>query len=250
MTAVRFLLLVLGKFVRSLPNSVLVTTGSALGWFLHRAIRFRYSVVRRQFDVVFGAEFDDSNKKRLIAEFYRHIGLVVLELLQLPGINRSTFGRRFVYHGEEHLKQALSKGKGAIVLCGHVGNWEYMGLGWALRGYSVGAIVKEMKSELGNVFTDVIHANFSYRLFISHTENLFFNVFLSFNWLFYLILIVPWAVSITATGSASADPATIQPKIIKVNNNDAIFCMQPPKMLKMVYSGTIELQAVRELRSR
>ncbi len=36
-----------------------------------------------------------------------------------------------------------------------------------------------------NVF--IPHANFSYRLFFSHAENLFFNVFLSFNWLFYLI---------------------------------------------------------------
>jgi cellulose synthase/poly-beta-1,6-N-acetylglucosamine synthase-like glycosyltransferase len=39
-----------------------------------------------------------------------------------------------------------------------------------------------------NVF--VPNANFSFKLFISHSENLFFNVFLSFNWLFYLISLV------------------------------------------------------------
>ncbi len=49
--------------------------------------------------------------------------------------------------GEEHLKQALSRGKGAIALSAHLGNFTLIGSRLAADGYPFTALVKQSKDE-------------------------------------------------------------------------------------------------------
>ncbi|MDH5174724.1 MAG: lysophospholipid acyltransferase family protein [Elusimicrobiota bacterium] len=49
---------------------------------------------------------------------------------------------KFVLEGEENLKRALSRGKGAIGLCAHFGNFTLMGTGLTSRGYPYALIVR------------------------------------------------------------------------------------------------------------
>jgi KDO2-lipid IV(A) lauroyltransferase len=50
--------------------------------------------------------------------------------------------------GEEGLREALERGRGAILLSGHFGNWELMGGSLALRGYPVDFLVRPQRNPL------------------------------------------------------------------------------------------------------
>jgi KDO2-lipid IV(A) lauroyltransferase len=69
--------------------------------------------------------------------------LNVLELLGAARGNGVGLVRSVALRGEEHIRSALSGGKGVILATFHSGNWELAGLALALRGYPVTTIAGE-----------------------------------------------------------------------------------------------------------
>jgi KDO2-lipid IV(A) lauroyltransferase len=53
----------------------------------------------------------------------------------------------FTVDGEEHLRAMLAQGKGAIVITGHIGNWELLAAYFAWHGYPVAAIARRIYAE-------------------------------------------------------------------------------------------------------
>ncbi len=69
--------------------------------------------------------------------------LNVLELLGAARRSGADLVGRVTLRGEEHIRSALSGGKGVILATFHSGNWELAGLTLALRGYPVTTIAGE-----------------------------------------------------------------------------------------------------------
>lgn len=113
--------------------------------------------------------------------------LNVLELLRAAG-DRKLIDRTNL-HGQEHIDDALSQGRGLILATFHLGNWELAGIGLALRGYPITTVAgeqlhrawsedaKELKRRLGirvidpragcrTLFRD-LHAN---RIIVLHID--------------------------------------------------------------------------------
>jgi KDO2-lipid IV(A) lauroyltransferase len=76
---------------------------------------------------------------------YRHLGMNVVEFLRLLGGCFDEIDRLVSVSGEEHAREALSRGKGALALVSHVGNWEYLALSMARRFHPTGIIIKDIK---------------------------------------------------------------------------------------------------------
>ena len=148
----RFLVGCVVTVFRLLPQWLAVRIGLGLGWSLLHLARFRRRVVRLQLRAALGADHTAAELQAILGDFYRHLGLLVVELLRLPGISGAAARSCTVFHGEEHLKRALASGRGVILVCGHVGNFELAAIALAARGYRVGAVVKEMKVGIGEVF--------------------------------------------------------------------------------------------------
>ena len=69
---------------------------------------------------------------RLVHRVCKNFGANFVEDLMLPRILRRKSLRDFSHvEGEEHLHAALAKGRGAIMVTGHFGNWELAGLALA-----------------------------------------------------------------------------------------------------------------------
>src|SRR6266498_2579841 len=74
--------------------------------------------------------------RRVAAQFYEHLCLTFVEIVRLPYWSRERVLAASAEHaGEEHLEAALAEGKGAILITGHIGNWEMAGAMLGLRGY-------------------------------------------------------------------------------------------------------------------
>jgi len=72
---------------------------------------------------------------------FQYFGRYLVEFLRLPRLNRRTFLKSVSVEGLEHLDAALARGKGAIGVSAHFGNWELGAAGLALLGYRTNVIV-------------------------------------------------------------------------------------------------------------
>lgn len=82
-------------------------------------------------------------RKGMLSKIYSHFASTLVEyIVALNEPNMLTEWYKVV-KGKGYLDEALARGRGAVLLFGHLGNWELMG-GWlALCGYPVYAMVRK-----------------------------------------------------------------------------------------------------------
>jgi KDO2-lipid IV(A) lauroyltransferase len=90
----------------------------------------------------------------------RSYNRMIFEFFRLPHMSRAELLRAVDVQGREHLDQAVARGRGVIITCCHVGNWELAGVMVAHWGYTLHAVagvqfgrwltpaVREAKTEL------------------------------------------------------------------------------------------------------
>jgi len=133
--------------VRFMPRTLELFLGAVLGLFLYHIIRFKRDVVRRNLLAAYGNK-SLSEIKELERKNYIHYGRLVFELLHMPfdGFN---FGKKNVHvHNIQYLEEALSKGKGVLLLSAHIGFWEVMGAVAMLYKLPLNIITKYLRIKL------------------------------------------------------------------------------------------------------
>ena len=71
----------------------------------------------------------------LLKRYYEHLGLVAVEYMRLDAYTPETVREWMAPAGLDRFREALSRGKGVLLLTGHIGNWEL--LGQALVAYDI-----------------------------------------------------------------------------------------------------------------
>ncbi len=77
-------------------------------------------------------EISDREIRRIAAGSYKNLGRTFAEMLYLRFASQDSFVKKLKLSNAEVLEQALSSGKGALVLSGHLSNWEWGGIGFNL----------------------------------------------------------------------------------------------------------------------
>lgn len=129
---------------RFIPHTILLVMGRILGFILRFILRFKMDRVQENLEIVYG---DKKNwPKGIVGKIYRHFGTLLMEILKMPSLGGDSFFKRFHVTGREYLDEALDEGKGAIIITGHTGNWEYGIAGLNSFGYPMNVIVKKLKA--------------------------------------------------------------------------------------------------------
>ncbi|MBI4436976.1 MAG: lysophospholipid acyltransferase family protein [Candidatus Omnitrophica bacterium] len=85
-------------------------------------------------------------------DVFHHFGRHLVDFLRLPKVDHEEFSRVVEIVGLEHIEKAFQKGKGVIGVTAHFGNWEWGGVGLAMLGYPVSAVVLHHESQWVNRF--------------------------------------------------------------------------------------------------
>jgi KDO2-lipid IV(A) lauroyltransferase len=84
--------------------------------------------------------------REIISGAYRHFGMALVEFIRLPKMYPDI--EKYVsVTGEEHIRKALERGKGAIFLSAHIGCWEYGAAACAKLGIPMNAIGTEQRDD-------------------------------------------------------------------------------------------------------
>jgi len=126
--------------------------GERLGALGYRPLGIRKRVVERQIAAAFPDLSHDAVVK-LSRESYEHLGRAFVETALLGSIGKDGLQQLVEsVEGWEEVDDVVSKGKGAVMVTGHIGNWELAGAYVAARGIPLDAIARGMANPLFDAY--------------------------------------------------------------------------------------------------
>src|SRR6476661_2792542 len=126
--------------------------GEKLGTLGYRPLGIRKRVVEKQIAAAF-PDLGHDAVVNLARESYAHLGRTFVETALLESIGKQGLLDLVEnVQGWEIVDDVMSKGKGAVMVTGHIGNWELAGAYVAARGIPIDAIVRGMANPLFDAF--------------------------------------------------------------------------------------------------
>jgi KDO2-lipid IV(A) lauroyltransferase len=131
---------------RIMPRPVLFAWGRLLGRVAFHILRIRRGVALDNLRAAFGSEMTEREIHSLAARFYANLGLTLMEFFTLYDLSRQQILQKVTVEGIEHLEACRRQGRGALLLSGHLGNWELAGAAMSARGYPVSYLIKSQSN--------------------------------------------------------------------------------------------------------
>jgi KDO2-lipid IV(A) lauroyltransferase len=126
--------------------------GEKLGALGYRPLGIRKRVVERQIAAAF-PDLTPEAVVKLARESYEHLGRTFIETALLDTLGRDGLQKLVeTVEGWEEIEEVMSKGRGAVLVTGHIGNWELAGSYVAARGVPLDAIVRGMANPLFDAY--------------------------------------------------------------------------------------------------
>src|SRR5262249_25684904 len=122
--------------------------GATIGRLGYRPLGIRRAVVERQIAAAL-PELAHDEVRRMAAAAYAHLGRTSIETALLPLYDRDRIIDLFAaVEGWRIVEEMLARGKGLIVVSGHLGNWELGGAYLAARGLPISVVARYMANPL------------------------------------------------------------------------------------------------------
>ncbi len=119
----KFLLPIFGRF----PFSFAAAMSHPLRFLLHRIVRYRVSVVRKNLRICF-PNWPIEKYRQIEHAYYQWLAELILETLKSTGITKEELHNHFRLVGENPFPTDFSAGRNAVGIVGHHGNWEWLGM--------------------------------------------------------------------------------------------------------------------------
>jgi len=149
--------------LRALPRRMARACGAALAaiaFLLHSRLR---RVGRRNLEMAFPT-LPAAEREAILRKEYRYLGWLLAEFCQMSTYTRASAGRFIRYDGLEHYLGARDRGKGVLVLTGHLGAWELSSFYHSLAGYPMGMVIRRLDNPLVDSLVNTIRCQHGNRV--------------------------------------------------------------------------------------
>lgn len=119
------------RVVRHLPRRTTLAMGRTLGRLLGDFDRRHVAIAAGNLRHAF-PEWDEARVLRTARAVYAHFGAVLFDILWLKSRTPDQIRALIEVSGREHVERAMAAGNGALLITGHIGNWELHGVGHGL----------------------------------------------------------------------------------------------------------------------
>jgi Kdo2-lipid IVA lauroyltransferase/acyltransferase len=89
--------------------------------------------------------------EKICTASFEHFARLIVEVTQFPHLlNTDSWSKHLTFHHNSETIRWLNKGNPALLVTGHIGNWEVLGFGSALMGYPIEALARPIDNPLIN----------------------------------------------------------------------------------------------------
>jgi len=141
--------------IRLLPRGLARAIGAVIGAIAYRVLGRLRRVGLRNLEMAF-PEMTAKERQAILRSEYRNLGLLMAEFCKMPDYTAATASRFIRYEGLENYLQARERGKGVLVLTGHLGAWELSSFYHSLMGMPMGMVIRRLDNPLVDEFVNRI----------------------------------------------------------------------------------------------
>ncbi len=140
-----------------MPRPFLLWWGRTVGSFVWKVVGFRRRVITDNLRQAF-PERPEAWIQRTAHDFYRNLGMTLMEFLAAGHRSRQDLERNVRLVGIENLTEVAAGREAAVLLSGHFGNFELLLPRAAIAGLKVHAVVKPQSNKLIDRFHNSLRA--------------------------------------------------------------------------------------------
>jgi KDO2-lipid IV(A) lauroyltransferase len=150
--ALRIFLKLLLSFAQALSWKAAYRVGKGIGLLLYY-LKIRRDIAMTNLDIVFKDSKSPGEKMQIYKTSLINLGQVVINYLRIPFKGESFWRDHVDWQGEDILKEAMNRKKGALLIAGHFGMMDLPGGKLGMSGYPVAVVGKRIKNPVINRFT-------------------------------------------------------------------------------------------------
>jgi KDO2-lipid IV(A) lauroyltransferase len=136
-------LLLFNAVLRALPDKVAIGLGRNAGALAGKILRARVRLAHENLQIVFGESLSPAQRENIIEKLFRMLGEGFVEsVISSP----ADLLNNVSVEGLEHLKDALAKKRGVIILGPHMGMWEHASSAFAQYVDDAASLYKPLKN--------------------------------------------------------------------------------------------------------
>ena len=244
--------------VRVLPRRAARAVGSGIGTvaFLGLVRLRRVGVLNLQLAF---PEMPEVEREKLLRSVYGNLGALLAEFCLMPRYTPEVASRFIRYEGLDNYLAARERGKGVLVLTGHLGAWELSSFYHSLMGMPMGMVIRRLDNPLVDAFVNeircrhgnrVIHKDdFARGLIASMRAGETVGILMDTNMTPPQGVFVPFfgVQACTASGMARIalkTDAAVVPGFLLWEESERQYVLRFGKELEVVHSGDAERDAV------
>jgi Kdo2-lipid IVA lauroyltransferase/acyltransferase len=141
--------------IRLLPRRVARAVGAAIAAGAFYGLGRLRKVGVRNLELAF-PEKKASDREAILRSVYRNLGDLLAEFCKMPDYTAEVASRFIRYEGLENFLRARERGKGVLVLTGHLGAWELSSFYHSLMGMPMGMVIRRLDNPLVDAFVNRI----------------------------------------------------------------------------------------------
>ena len=144
-----------------LPRGFARAVGTVVGWITFRLLGRLRMVGTRNMELAL-PERSNESRREMLRGAYRHLGLHLAEFCKMRDYTYGRAAEFIEYDGLEHYLAAKARGKGVLVVTGHLGAWELSSFFHSLAGHPMGLVIRRLDNPLVDRFVNgvrCLHGN-------------------------------------------------------------------------------------------
>ena len=117
--------------------------GNLAGYLLYAVSLRRQRLADANLVAVFGGRYSPHERRAIRLRVAKNMTTLFAELFKLRTFTRRQILEVMPSEGADHMRKALARGKGALLISAHYGNWEAAGARLAAEGFSVAVVARD-----------------------------------------------------------------------------------------------------------